>query len=187
MLTQRAVRKYTTLPQAEMSGHVMLSIFDNLNDPSINRTIERILRRFGLRDIDTEDWYPVQIVLDIYRELAKSGWGKFDLVNLGTQMVENTHVPAHIDTIPRAMEMLRSDYAIDIRNMPEDEGYEIEYLSDRHLLVHDRTPYPHDVVYGTILGFAERFCPADGDLTIHRSYNLPGDRDSDGAVYDISW
>lgn len=182
-----AVRKFVTSPEAQMHGSAMQAYFKNLNSSDVKPYLEEILRKYGLKSIDLDKWYPSQLALDLYNLLVKKAGGMFDLVAIGMQMVEDAPYPANVDSIPMVMAMLPEGYKMGVRNYPADEGYVIEHLSDHHVRVYEYLPYPHDIMYGYIYGLARRFAPKGSDLSVIRTYLVPENPDDGGACYDITW
>ena len=81
--------------------------------------------------------------------------------------------------------MLAETYHMNNRNVPADEGYETHIISDDHIKVVDKNPFPHDTVYGFIWGICKRFAGANEQFSVYRTFVSPDDPDSDGAIYDI--
>lgn len=182
-----AIAKYVTSSNAEMIGAAMQAYFKNMRSAEVNEFLQEVLAKYNYESLEADQWYPSQLALDLYRLITQEGSGMTDLVAIGMQMVEDAPYPADIDSIPKALGLLNEGYKMGIRNYPEDEGYDIELIGDRHVRVHEHCPYPHDIMYGYIYGLSRRFCPPNGQLTVVRTYLNEDDPDSDGAIYDVTW
>jgi hypothetical protein len=44
-----------------------------------------------------------------------------------------------------------------LRNIPQEEGYQIEVVGSNHYIVLHNTPNPDHVIYGFLWGMAQRF------------------------------
>lgn len=81
-------------PQAEVIGQTMISFVDNLEA----KTIQPILEKHGITQINAEGWYPHQLWMDILKDMADTlgGQATSALVAFGRQVVKNAVMPPQI-------------------------------------------------------------------------------------------
>ncbi|NDJ75313.1 MAG: hypothetical protein GYB65_03560 [Chloroflexi bacterium] len=180
------MQKYIAHPETEVHGQAMLHFFVSINREEFLPAVEDILAENGVGKIEEDQWYPMQLWLDIFQRIAENSNSMSNLVALGMSAIETGTLPPDIDSIVSAMNLLNAIYGLNLRNFPDDEGYEVSEVGKRHVRVKDRTPFPHDVVYGYIYGLSKQFGNAE-TFTVRRTYLNEADPDSDGAVYDITW
>lgn len=182
--------KYVTAPNVEATGMGMMSYFDNVQAAQIAPIITPVLQKYGyksVKDIKPDEWYPVQISLDIFKVLEENRNATVNLVAIGMRLVQDQPVPEYIQTIPQALELLNTIYDVSIRNFPESEKYDIAILADTHVRLIDNSPYPHDLIYGFIYGLSRRYAPAERPPTVIRTFQNPDTPNAAGAVYDVTW
>ncbi len=181
------MEKYKATPGSEVIGSAMHNFFISLNREEFADVVEAAMSAAGIEDFKDDEWYSFQLTLDIFKEISQGRKISQNLVALGLAYVETATFPPEAQTIEDAILLLPQVYHINIRNIPEYEGYEVVRVDDHHIRVFDNNPFPHDTVYGFVWGIANRFKEGRMDATVVRTYNNPDDPDSDGAVYDITW
>lgn len=181
------MRKYKATPGALIIGSAMRNFFVSLNQDDFITIVEKKLTKAGIAQLDNDEWYPHQISLDIFNEIAQNVNATQNLVALGMAYVKTATFPPEADTIEKALMLLHQVYQLNVKNISEREGYEIQRVSNDHIRVIDLNPFPHDTVYGFIWGIANRFKEVNTHPTVVRTYKNEADPDSDGAVYDITW
>jgi hypothetical protein len=141
--------------EAEVIGQTMLSFADNMDAD----VIEPILARYDMTDIDPEAWYPHQVWMDILKAMDESLGGRASpaFVAFGKQVVQNAVMPPEIQSIPDALNALHAIHHANLRNIPEEEGYTIEQVKDRHYIVYHNTPNPDDAIFGFLWALAARY------------------------------
>jgi hypothetical protein len=181
------MRKYIASGGAEVIGSAMKNWFVGLNRDEYMPLIKPTLRRYGILDVRDDRWYPHQYSLDVFKIIAESGTNPAaHLVSLGMAYVETATFPPEINDTSSALLLLPQIYHLNIRNIPEHEGYEVALVAENHIQIRDRNPFPHDTVYGFIWGIARRFrAREDNFATLKRTFFNPADPDSDGALYDV--
>lgn len=140
-------------PEAIVLGQVVKAFAENLEA----EVIEPLLPKHGLSDIKDEEWYPHQSWMNLLRELSEMPGGNIALVAFGKKVVETAVMPPEIDSIPKVLGALHAIHHLNLRNIPEEEGYRIEEVGPKHYLVHHNTPNPLDAIYGFVWGLAQRF------------------------------
>lgn len=169
-------------PQAEVIGQTVLAFAQNLEA----ETVAPLLPKYGLDNIDPEKWYPHQAWFNVLKDLSEmSGGGSSALVAFGRKVVETAVMPPEIDTIPKMLHALHAIHHMNLRNVPEEEGYQIEEISEKHYIVYHNTPNPDDSIYGFLWGLAARF-KAPGEQFVVRKIDNPKP-DECVSAFEVKW
>lgn len=146
-------------PQAEVIGQTMIAFSANLESD----VIKPILKKYDLEQIDEDKWYPHQLWMDILKEMSDSMGGSASsaFVAFGKEVVKSAVMPDAIQTIPDALNALHAIHHANLRNVPEEEGYSVEVVSDNHYIVYHNTPNPDDAIFGFLWQLAARFKKPD--------------------------
>ncbi len=169
--------------QAEVIGQTMISFKDNIR----NEVMEPVLEKHELVDIDEGAWYSHQLWMDILKDIQDTLGGQASeaFVAFGRQVVKNAIMPPQIQTIPDALNALHAIHHANLRNIPEEEGYSIEAISDTHYIVYHNTPNPEEAIYGFLWGLAARFKGQKQSFTVEKIENpLP---EKARSAYEITW
>lgn len=169
-------------PQAEVIGQTVLAFSQNLEAD----VIAPLLPKYGFDTIDPESWYPHQNWMNVLRELSQMDGSTTAFVAFGKQVVQAAVMPPEIDSIPKALDLLHTIHHLNLRNIPEDEGYAIRKLSERHYLVFHNTPNPDDAIFGFIWGLAARYKHPNEQFVVRQVPN-PATDETPGTVFEVKW
>lgn len=161
--------------------------FVSINRDEIYPIVQKALEYHGISVLDDDKWYPQQLSLDIFKSISeqKADAGNH-LMALGLAYVETATFPLQISSTLSALLALPATYHLNIRNIPQAEGYETRQLTNIHIQIKDLNPFPHYTVYGFILGIAKRFRTLKAPSTvINRTFFNQEEPDADGALYDV--
>ena len=181
------MKKYKATTSSEIAGSVMRNFFVGLNRNEFITIVERKLAEAGIDTIHDDEWYPLQMTLDILKAISELPNVTQSLVALGVGHVQRAAFPPEATTIEATLLLLDTVYKFNLRNFAEDEGFEVMRTGDRHIQVIDRTPFSHETIYGFIWGITDRFRSTDCYPMVVRTFENEADPHSGGAVYDISW
>lgn len=159
-------------------GQAVEAFASNLNAD----TIRALLPKYGFSNIDPNKWYPHQDWLDLLKEIDDSS----TYVAFGKKVVETVAMPPELETIPDVLNALHDIHHLNLRNIPEDEGYVIEKVSDNHYHVFANTPNPDHAIYGFIWGICHRYRAKGESFTVKiidnfKEHMIPG------TLYEIKW
>ncbi len=145
----------------EVSGQF---IADNLTQLK-TAALYPVLEAEGLNHIDTQRWYPIQVWLNVLRNLAQDAPTSTDFVATGIRIGEQLTLSPAVKSIETALRALEAFYTQNHRG--GDAGY-IEVLPStrRVVTLHIYTPYPANLWYGVIYGRARRFLPSRSPLQV---------------------
>jgi hypothetical protein len=183
------VRKFIATPGAEVIGSAMQNLFVSMNREDFANFVEQVLTKYGVKSLDNNTWYPHQLSLDIFKMIEVNHKNASEnLVALGMAYVETATFPPEINTVFTALSALSLTYNLNIRNVRQDEGYVVKKITENHIQIEDRNPFPHDTVYGFIWGISKRFrAHRDVFPTIKRTFFNAADPNADGALYDVTF
>ncbi|MDC1142001.1 hypothetical protein OAU50_02840 [Planctomycetota bacterium] len=136
----------------EVKGPGIISVQQAVLIKSVGREISA---RHGLAEIDNERWYPMQNVLNIYRDIREE-LGEESLYSIGRRIPYVVGKdPALLRNVESALVGLNTAYTT--VNRGSDIGsYDFEKLGpDRFRLVCN-TPYDHTLDHGIIVSFVEK-------------------------------
>ena len=178
-------RQYISFdPEAQIIGQNVLGFIECTNSERILPHLER----HGLSSVDPQKWYSLQDWLDVLTDLDGDGDAMFDFVSIGLKVAETAVYPPEVEQMPFAdfVMMIPQVYLMQHRG---DAGEErAERLSDKHLRLIMRTPYPDDLAYGVVWGMARRFLPEGTQFLIAYDETEPRcDQGGEFTVLDISW
>ena len=162
-------------PQAEVIGQAILGIARALGDKA-----QPILERHGLDGVQPDGWYPQQRWLDALREIDQGDM--FDLIAVGKQVAEHVPLPAEVDSVESVLMMIGKTYTHNHRGCP---GYtKPEILGEKHVRLTVYDPYPNNMVYGVMYGFAARF---ERRAIVRYDDETPYGTESDTVIYHVTW
>jgi len=165
-------------PEAIVLGQVVQAFAENLEAD----VVRPLLPKYGLDNIDPEKWYPHQSWMNVLRDLSEMPGGSNALVALGKKVVETAVMPPEIDSIPKILNALHAIHHLNLRNVPAEEGYTIEVVSEQVYRVIHNTPNPRDAIYGFIWGLAQRFRSPGEPFTVRII-----ESEYPGGVFEVEW
>ncbi len=148
----KAVFFQPSTPEAEFLGAILMTFTNNLRAD----VIQPVLKRHGLEDIQPDQWYPQQPVLNVLREIEQRHTFE-ELVAIGMKVMEFSPLPPTIHDIESALLFLNVGHHMTARNIHPEENIQVEKLSPTHFRVTSNAPSPAFLAYGTIWGFVRRF------------------------------
>ncbi|HEC23937.1 MAG TPA: hypothetical protein ENI95_13565 [Chloroflexi bacterium] len=171
---------YTCDPDTELIGRSVLALFENIRYDMI----KPILDKHGLNDVDPDGWYPLQDVLDILSDISEQGSGLFDLVSVGISAARLSPIPPEVEALSLKEFLLLYPQLYPRRHRNGDAGEVLaEEAGERHVKMIFRTPYPDDLMYGLMYGFARRFLPKGTPITVF--YDPDIRRSEEGGKFTV--
>lgn len=169
-------------PNAEVIGQTVLAFVDNLEAD----VIAPLLPKHGLDKIDPEGWYSHQAWMDVLKDLSALPGASSAFVAFGRKVVENAVMPPEVDSIPKVLNLLHTIHHLNLRNVPEQEGYSVEQKGEHHYWVYHNTPNPDDAIYGFIWGLVARY-KAPGEHFVVRRVTGVENPAHPGSIFEIKW
>jgi hypothetical protein len=182
-MTQYVAKPFVAgTPEALVLGQTVAAFSSNLQAEEI----AHLLPKYGFDQIDPEKWYPHQNWMNLLQEISQITDGETSLVAFGKEVVRTAAMPPELDSIPKVLDALHAIHHINLRNIPEEEGYKIEHLGEGHALVYHNTPNPDTAIYGFLWGLAARFKAPNETFTVVQVPN-PKPDEIPGTVFEVKW
>ncbi len=176
--------RFETVPEAEILGQAILAVTQSINYEMYRHLFEAGLKAYGFdTTIDPEKWYPLQMLLNIYKSFYDEPNASSNLVAVGMKVIEASPFPPEVDSVQKAVETLNYIYTVYVRNYEPGTEYEIKVISPDEIQIVDHTHFPHDLIYGYMFAIAKRFAPKGKHIIVTREYLNPENPDADGAIY----
>ncbi len=171
-------------PDALVIGQTMMAFIENVDA----NLIAPIMARHNLSEMKPDQWYSHQTWMDILRELSDSLGGQASsvFVAIGRDVVHKAVMPPEMNSIPVVLNALHAIHHLNLRNIPEDEGYVVKQLDAKHYQVYANTPNPDHAIYGFIWGLCARFKQPNESFTVRIMTN-PHPEDIPGTLFDVVW
>ena len=145
--------------------------------------IQPILEKYGLHDLQPDQWYPMQVTVQLYHELAdmfdKVSWG----IEIGKVVTQQTQGAPYEEYVQHLSEVYHSVHR------GEGIGDVIGKMAEPgHAIITTTTPYPDDLEYGVFYGIAKALLPPEARLLVYYDENVQR-RDFGGerTVYHVQW
>ena len=141
----------------KVSGAPILGVVTALSTGEETRL--QILKKHGIVDIKPDNWYPLQLWLSAFKEIATS-IGTHTLFMIGKESVFKAKWPP-IDNLETALNVI--DQAYKMNNIGGDVG---EYVlkefdgKNKSAVLYCRTPYPSEFDRGLLTAIVRKFRPA---------------------------
>lgn len=165
----------------EVHGGYMLSFVECINKQDVLPS----LKKLGISDIDPNAWYEQHLWMDIFNDLIArlKGTAFPTFVSIGMKLAEVPFPPELANaSYPQFMRQLSGIYDSAHRG-GYPGAYEVEIISDNHVQLTARVPYPDDFIYGIQYGFAKRFLPKGTNFNVR--YDDQSQRADEGGEYTI--
>jgi hypothetical protein len=172
--------RYTCDPQTELMGRTALSLIENIQ----HQNIAPILHKHGLDSINPDTWYKMQDVLNVLSDISEGANAMSNFVSIGIAAAELSVLPPEMEKLSLAQILTAYGQIYKLRHRGGDAGeVSSEQISDKHFKITMSVPYPDDVFYGVMYGYARRFRPQGAHVVVQYDENTK--RRDDGGEYTI--
>lgn len=177
--------KYPCDPNVELNGNTVQAFLTSLT----HENYQHILKQHGFKNIDPDQWYPLQDVLDTLEAIETQGSGMMDLVAIGMAAANLSVIPPEIEAGPPHQFFKLYEQLYPTRHRNGDPGsITTEVHDEHHVTLTLNVPYPDDMMYGLFYGFARRLSGPGNYFTTrydedHPRRELGGDR----TIIHIEW
>ena len=170
-------------PNTEVNGATIMSITDGLG-----ASAGSVLTTHGLHNLQADQWYPQQLWLDAFRDIAATSVNAMlDLVNIGMKIPENALFPPDIKSIQSALESIDVAYRMNHRG-GEIGSYQCISVGHSQMDMVCRNPYPCDFDYGLIYSMVRRFRPLKTQFVVQHDDTAPcRKKGADSCIYHVTW
>lgn len=176
---------YSCDPDLELNGQTARSLVENVNQDDTNPFVSEN----GLDNIDPEAWYPVQDVLNVMNSIAESGSPMSHYVAIGMKAAELSYLPPEVSEMSFGEFLVAYGQIYPQHHRNGDAGtVDPEQLSPTHVRLAIDVPYPDDVMYGVIFGFARRLLDNRVQYSVYYDEeNPPRDMGGDATIIHVEW
>lgn len=151
-----ATKFQASSPDAMANGQVIMPYIQVLT----GTPLEYLIDEKGVRDVQADKFYPQQIVCDMQSKISEqAGLFSGELTSIGRQSIESIGFPDEVNSIEAALNMLHQIYQAIHQNIPAEEGWGFERVSDTEMKITFNSPYEQFAAYGYIYGIAHKFAP----------------------------
>jgi hypothetical protein len=174
-------------PESEVSGsNIQLVIKAHR---ALGFDIAACLSKHKLNRVQPNDWVNLQTYLDCLKDIQQEFsyyYSFYSLIAIGTKVIDYAMGIPNPHKSDTNFEPLNNFYQLRHRGMDVGE-YSQEFLSEKHLRVTARNPYPSDFDYGLVWGMA-RMRVSNGQVLRVIRAESPSRRKGDAScVYDLIW
>jgi hypothetical protein len=151
-----------------------------------------VFQKYGLVNLDPQQWYPAYKFMDAMNELAVHGNISSNMLAIGMEVGKITPLPPEMSnpTLGEVLMMWNDLYHAVHRGHKGNIGKIVcEKVSDSHYTTSHTDLYPDDFSYGIVYGFARRFLPHGSRFRVYYE-NEAKRRDlgtADITVIHVQW
>ncbi len=150
----------------------------------------RMLEARDLQDPNPKNWYKLQLVLDLMKDLYET-FNPAMLTRMGYQVAQIVDLPPHWNSIEIALKELDTGYKMNHRG-GKIGSYSFEDLGTvgglRRGRMTVKTHWPCEYEIGLIQGVADRFKAAGSEAIVRKEDNATCRKHgSDACIYLVSW
>jgi len=171
-------------PKVEVVGQGILVLIEGVGE--FRPTALQILAEHGIRDVQANQWYPLQAYLDAYRQVAERV-GPVTLKLIGKKVPEVALWPPEINSVEGALASI--DVAYHMNQRGGDSGsYKFTKTGERSgkMVCHNPYPCPFDI--GLVEATARKFAPAGARVRVtHDDTQGCRQKGGDSCTLLISW
>ncbi len=174
-------------PNVEVLGQSFLATFDAISDwPGMRDLLQRIYARYGLSSIELHEWYPQQMVLDVFRDISIT-LGTGTLYKIGKQIPQSAAFPPQIATIEDAMRSIDVAYQMNHRG-GKIGRYAVSEVLPQEITLLCENPYPCDFDQGIITALAREFSPPGTKISLRHARGTPCRKQGHAAcTFVVRW
>lgn len=171
-------------PAVEVKGAAVLAIVEGMG--AFRATALRMLAKYGITDLKSNEWYSQQAWLDTFRDIA-GVMGAPVLQVIGNKIPLTATWPDDIQTIEEALTSIDAAYHLNHRG-GEIGHYRLTVTGPRSGQFYCDNPYPCDFDRGIIEGTGRRFAPKEIFFLVKHDETQPcRKRGDDACLYQVTW
>lgn len=168
-------------PHAKVLGASIMPIIEAMGGVALP-----VLTSHHLGNIAPNNWYPLQDLLDVFRELHDAN---YDFVAVGMRIPDDARFPPNINSIETALNSLNEAYHMN--HQDEDGKWEVHVVAENEIVCISSTPYPSNMEYGIVYSLTRRFRPEGVKFTIYHEETVDGKPNRKNAgqacLYRVVW
>lgn len=144
------------------------------------------LEKFGLSEIDDDDWVSQQTYLHMLRYFSEHHDNALSMVAVGMAIAEQIAWPANLDSLEDALQTFEKIYQRAHRTGPAG-NYRMSKIAPNHIQMTANTAYPSDLDYGLFVGIARKFTSVDTHPVVTRQQTPSRLNGDDYCIFEIVW
>lgn len=180
------MRRINLPPGVETLGQNLRAFTDNLmHDESFH-----VAQKYGLVDLNPNEWYPAQSLLDFLYELLNSPNSSPNMVAIGMEIGKIVPMPPEMSDPKLGDALMVWDSLYQYLHRGGDVGKIMcQKVDNKHYKLLLTDIYPDDFSYGIIYGYARRFLPRGTKFTVYYDENtVCRDKGGNGpTIIHVSW
>lgn len=185
------MHSYTCDPALIINGETLRAYIDNVQID----IIEPIFKKHGMTEPVVGEWYPLQPVLDLLKELSTASGSSTNLIAVGVKIAEYGVEPEDIiqAPLPIVLQYWQDHMDKNIINKDTKAGgaglIKTEKINDKFYKTTHNNLFPDDLCYGLAYGFARSRLPLGNNFKVYyEDYNNRIDNgDSEETVICVQW
>ncbi|HAA11702.1 MAG TPA: hypothetical protein DCE41_08385 [Cytophagales bacterium] len=175
-------------PNAQVKSTTLLELKNFVSEP-FRPMLDKILKANGVFVETPEEWYPMQLGLDVCREIQDTV-GPHTMFSIGKKAGELRQFPDGIATLAEALKSLNEAYKASHRGGAVG-FYELisEDVTARRIEFKAQNPYPDEFDRGILMSVARKFKPTNAiNIEVNRKEGVPSRMDDhDFTIFVITW
>lgn len=172
-------------PDVEVIGSLLQSYKMAVN----HEAFSAYFAKHGLGNIEPDQWYPVQLLLNVFSDISEDNNFMMNLISIGMSIAEHTPLPPDFDNLSIEDALRKFTEVTRVVNRGTDVGnINFDIVGSRHAKLIYRLPMPDEYLYGVTYGYMRRFLPKGTPFEVRFDPDVER-RDNGGAVTTIhvSW
>jgi hypothetical protein len=129
---------------SEMLGQSIADWTDNL----AQHITDPVFHKYDLIEINPENWYSLDIVVDLYQEIKQSDGGGTALTAMGKASAGPVQQACNFSSFKDFLSNAGEPFKVAIRNIPEEYGLLVEEVGERHYKITNNSIVPNSMIYG---------------------------------------
>ena len=172
-------------PDHEVLGVLILSYRNSINQQNYHE----LYTQMGLDNVQPDQWYPFQRLLDVFNAIAERNDAMMDFVSIAMASAIGAPMPPEFDQMPFTQVMLAFNHSLEGVNRGSDYGYtHVIEVEPNHMRINARYPAPDDSLYGGVYCYAKRFLPKGSHFTLRYDETIPRrEEGGDVTVMHLKW
>lgn len=146
--------RYTCDPEVMLNGTTVSALMHSIQ----HENYIHIVQKYGLVDVDPKGWYPLQKVLDVFNEITELPGARMDFVSVGIAAADLSPLPPEVEALSAHEFFKLYERVYPQRHQGGNPGeVRVQVHDPDHITLVFDNPYPSDVMYGLMYGYARRF------------------------------
>lgn len=175
---------YRYVPKAEVLGATMSAIFNNYRRDEVLDS----LKKHGAHELDADKWYPVDLFIDIFKEWLAVPGASSNVISVGMALVYHIDLPDELENASPIEKLMKlGELHVNQHRHGNVGTYQVERLSDKHLVYTENMVWPDDLIYGYLYGACMRYLGQDKSFTLSYDATHRQDMGENATIFHLVW